>query len=69
MQALENYRNVLIVRLSAIGDVVRTLPAVNAWRRHCPGVRFTWLVEPAAASVLEEHPAIDRVLVFERSLF
>lgn len=69
MQAPENYRNVLIVRLSAIGDVIRTLPAVNAWRRHCPGTRFTWLVEPAAATVLEAHPAIDRVITFERAFF
>jgi lipopolysaccharide heptosyltransferase I len=57
------------VRLSAIGDVVRTLPAINAWHRQSPETRFTWLVEPAAASVLQGHPAIDKVLIFERGLF
>jgi len=57
------------VRLSAIGDVVRTLPAINAWHRQSPETRFTWLVEPAAASVLQGHPAIDKVLIFERGAY
>ncbi|MCK5539692.1 MAG: glycosyltransferase family 9 protein [Deltaproteobacteria bacterium] len=69
MNSVDNYKNVLIIRLSAIGDVLRVLPAVNAWRKHCPETRFTWLVEPAAASVLEGHVALDRVLIFERGLF
>ncbi len=69
MDSIDNYKNVLIIRLSAIGDVVRTLPAVNAWRKQQPKTRFTWLVEPAAASILKEHAAIDRVLIFERGLF
>ena len=69
MNSVDNSKNVLIIRLSAIGDVLRTLPAVNAWHRHCPETRFTWLVEPAAASLLEGHLNLDRVLVFERGLF
>ena len=69
MPELQSYRRVLIVRLSAIGDVIRTLPAVNAWHQACPETRFTWLVEPAAASVLRGHPALERVLVFERGRF
>ncbi len=69
MNSVDNCKNVLIIRLSAIGDVLRTLPAVNAWRKHCPETRFTWLVEPAAASVLEGHLALDRILIFERGFF
>ena len=69
MNSIDNYKNVLVIRLSAIGDVLRTLPAVNAWRQHYPETRFTWLVEPAAASVLEGHLALDRILIFERDLF
>ena len=69
MNSVDNYKNVLIIRLSAIGDVLRTLPAVNAWRKCYPETRFTWLVEPAAASVLEGHVALDRILIFERGLF
>ncbi len=69
MNPVDKYKNVLIIRLSAIGDVLRTLPAVNAWRERYPETRFTWLVEPAAASVLEGHVALDRILIFERGLF
>ena len=37
--------NILIVKLSAIGDVIHTLPALNAIRRRYPHARITWLVE------------------------
>ncbi len=58
--------NILIVKLSAIGDVIHTLPALNAIRRYYPQARITWLVEEAAASLLKGHPSLDRVLVSRR---
>ena len=59
-------KNILIVKLSAIGDVIHTLPALNAIRGHYPDARITWLVEEAAASLIEGHQALDRVLVSRR---
>lgn len=58
--------HILIVKLSAIGDVIHTLPALNAIRRYYPHARITWLVEEAAAGLLEGHPALNRVLVSRR---
>lgn len=58
--------NILIVKTSAIGDVTHTLPALNALRRKYPAARITWLVEEAAAGLLEGHPALDRLLVSRR---
>jgi heptosyltransferase-1 len=58
--------NILIVKLSAIGDVIHTLPALSAIRRRYPSARITWLVEEAAADLIEGHPALDRVLVSKR---
>ncbi len=58
--------NILIVKLSAIGDVIHTLPALNAVKRQYPRARITWLVEEAAASLLEGHRSLDRVLVSKR---
>jgi 3-deoxy-D-manno-octulosonic-acid transferase/heptosyltransferase-1 len=58
--------NILIVKLSAIGDVIHTLPALNAVRRHCPQARITWLIEEAAIGLIEHHSALDRVLVSKR---
>ena len=57
---------ILVIRLGAVGDVVRTLPAVSALRAAYPGAHLTWLVEPASASALEGQPWVDRVLVFPR---
>ncbi len=58
--------NILIVKLSAIGDVIHTLPALNALRRHYPEARITWIVEEAASSLVIGHKALDRVLVSRR---
>ena len=52
---------VLLVRLSAIGDVVHTLPAAAALAR--AGHEVGWLVEPAARSLVEGSPAVARVHV------
>ena len=57
---------ILIVKLSAIGDVIHTLPALNAIRKHYPEAHITWLVEEAASEILIGHPAIDRVLISRR---
>jgi ADP-heptose:LPS heptosyltransferase len=46
----------LVVRLSAIGDVVHTLPAASALRAH--GWEVGWAVEPAARPLLEAHPLV-----------
>ena len=58
--------NILIVKLSAIGDVIHTLPALACLRRCYPEAHITWVVEEAAADLLTNHPAIDQVLVSRR---
>ncbi len=55
-----------MLRLGAVGDVVRTLPAVSRLRAGQPGAHIAWLVEPPAASLLEGQPCVDEVLVFPR---
>lgn len=57
---------ILIVKLSAIGDVIHTLPALNAIRAHYPDAHITWLVEEAAADLVVGHRALDRVIVSKR---
>ena len=60
---------ILIVKLSAIGDVIHTLPAVTALRRHDPGAQIDWLVEDAAADLVQGHAALSRVLIWRRREF
>ncbi|MBF0121028.1 MAG: lipopolysaccharide heptosyltransferase I [Desulfobacterales bacterium] len=58
--------NILIVKLSAIGDVIHTLPALNAIRKKYPNAHITWLVEEAAYPLIYGHPSIDRILLSKR---
>ena len=58
--------NILIVKLSAIGDVIHTLPALNAVRNYYPNANITWLVEEDAAPLIQGHEALDRVIVSKR---
>jgi len=57
---------VLIIRLSAIGDVVRTLPALSCLRRAWPDAHIDWAVEEASGEILEDQPDINGIVVFPR---
>lgn len=58
--------NILIVKTSAIGDVIHTLPSLWSLRARFPEAHIAWLVEETAVDLLIGHPAINRVLVARR---
>lgn len=58
--------SILIVRLSAIGDIVFASPLIHALRLRYPRARISWLVQPESRSLLERHPDIDEVIVWPR---
>lgn len=55
------------MRLSAIGDVVNTLPAVSALRAAFPRARLGYLVEDKARDLVLGHPDLDEVIVFPKA--
>jgi heptosyltransferase-1 len=57
---------ILFVRLRQIGDVVFTTPAIHAVRDRFPDAHLTYLVEPAAAPVVQANPWLHRVIVAPR---
>jgi ADP-heptose:LPS heptosyltransferase len=57
---------ILLIRLRLVGDVVFTTPAVRAIRRALDPVHVSYLVEPAAAPVVQDNPHLDEVLVIGR---
>ncbi len=59
-------RRILIVLHGAIGDVVRALPLLGRMRRGWPDAFIAWAVEPKSAPILERHPWLDEVIVFDR---
>ena len=67
MDAPPGADRILVVRLGAVGDVVRTLPAATALRAAYPEAELSWLVEPASVSVVEGQPWVDRVVVYPRA--
>lgn len=61
-----NPKSILIVRLSAIGDVIHTLPALHLLRRRFPDARIGWVVEEMSAALLRGHPELDRLYVIPK---
>ena len=55
-------KNILVVKLSAIGDVIHALPVSYAIKETFPEAKLTWVVEPPAYPLLENNPYIDRFL-------
>ncbi|HEV2295215.1 MAG TPA: lipopolysaccharide heptosyltransferase II [Tepidisphaeraceae bacterium] len=58
-------RRILLIKPSAIGDVVHTLPVWNLLRSHWPDAEISWLVTPACAGLLEGLRGLN-VIRFER---
>jgi heptosyltransferase-1 len=59
-----DFRRILLIKLSAVGDVVHTIPLLNQLRRRYPSARIDWLVKPAIAELLRHHPAVSNVIEF-----
>ena len=56
-------RSILVVRLSAIGDIVFASPLITALRGAWPEARIVWLVQPECRALLDRHPDLDEVIV------
>src|SRR3990172_12925186 len=52
----------LIVKTSAIGDVVQTFPVLEYLRRKFPHAKIDWVVEEGIAPLLRAHPLLDEVI-------
>jgi lipopolysaccharide heptosyltransferase I len=62
-------RRILIIKPSALGDIVHALPILNLLRTRWPRAHIAWLVTPAFAGLLEGHPQLDEIIPFERRRF
>ena len=62
-------QRILIVRPSAIGDVVMASPVLRALREACPDAHICWLVEPHLVDVLKTNPCLDQVIVWPKNLW
>ena len=59
--------NILLIRLSSLGDIVLTSPAIRAVRHHYPMARISMLVAKQFADLLTHNPHLDEVITFDRT--
>lgn len=60
------FNNILIIKPSALGDIVQALPALSTLRKSFPDAEISWLVRPEFAPLLEGHPYLTRIIHFDR---
>ncbi len=58
---------ILIVKLAAAGDVLRTTSILPPLKQNHPGAHVTWITKKSAAPLLETNPHIDRLLCIEEN--
>ncbi|MCC6346096.1 MAG: glycosyltransferase, partial [Nitrospirales bacterium] len=58
-------KNILVLKLDHLGDLILSLPAVTLLKRKFPGARITLLVGSWAKTVAEAAPDVDEVLTFD----
>ncbi len=65
----QSQSRILIVRLSAIGDVVHGLPVLHALRDRWPRAFLAWAIEDRAADLLRNHRGLDELIVLKRGWY
>ena len=64
-----DYKNILIIKMSSLGDILHTLPFAAALRQRFPQAKISWLVHPQFAGFVPDAPVIDEVLYFDKVKF
>lgn len=65
---MPDYRNILLIKPSSLGDIVHAMPTCAAIRKAYPKARLTWLVKRQWAGLVERIDGVDRVWSVEPTL-
>ncbi|MBJ7449369.1 MAG: glycosyltransferase family 9 protein [Parachlamydiales bacterium] len=57
---------VLIVKTSSLGDIIQTLDVLDYLKERYPLVDVDWVVEKRCASILQNNPLVDRLIIYDR---
>lgn len=60
------FQRILLIKPSAVGDVIHTLPVLAKLRARYPEAQIDWLLTPAIAELVGHHPALSNVVLFDR---
>ena len=59
-------QRIAIVKPSALGDIVHSLPVLTALRKRFPGGHISWIVNRGYAPILEQHSDLNEIVPFDR---
>jgi lipopolysaccharide heptosyltransferase I len=59
-------RRIALIKPSALGDIVHSLPVLTAVRQRYPAAHIAWVVNRAYEPLLRDHPDLDETLAFDR---
>jgi len=60
-----NYKNIAIIKLSSLGDIIHALPAFHVLRKNFPGAKIAWIAESTGAKLLKNVAGIDEIIEFD----
>jgi lipopolysaccharide heptosyltransferase I len=63
------FERILLIKPSAVGDVVHTLPVLVKLRARYPEARIDWLITPENADLVRHHPALSNTVEFARKAY
>lgn len=63
---MEDPRSILVIQTAFVGDVILTIPLLQVLKRQYPSAPVDVVVIPAAAILLKNHPAVTRVLIYDK---
>ena len=59
-------RKILIIKPSALGDIIMSLPAACCLKENFPNAQIHWFVRPEFSAIIEGHKCVDKVVIFNR---
>jgi len=62
----EQIKKILIIKPSALGDIVTAMPAACCLAENFPDARIHWFVRPEYSPLLENHPCVHKTIIFDR---
>ena len=67
--ATREFRRILLVKPSSLGDLIHALPVLHGLRRRYPQAFISWLAFDAFAPLIEGHPDLNEVIRLDRRIF
>lgn len=63
------FDRILLIKPSAVGDVLHTIPVLAKLRERYPAARIDWMLTPHIAELVRHHPALSNVVLFAREQY